>query len=328
MPETLSQSQIDELLNRMRSGNVTEPEEEKTKVKEYDFTSPKKFTKDQLKSLNNLYENFCRVASSYLTSILHNVCEINVVDIEEQRYYEFNNALPDNTLVGMVSFKPTQPQYEETTLMLELSTSFGFLAVDRLMGGSGSLYAPNRDYTEIELALLELVLKNIIKYLNDAWNNYFGVTTDLQSIETNGRLLQAFSPQDVVVIVTLELKGEGFSGNANICMAAENLEAIINSFSMKYAHSMRQQDPDREKAKRELIFDYLKQSDLEIAAVLDQCEMDLGDILRLQVNDVVALNRKISDDISVTVEGAPWYTARIGQTDTKKAVKLVDSLLQ
>ena len=97
---------------------------------------------------------------------------------------------------------------------------------------------------------------------------------------------------------------------------------------MKYAHSMRQQDPDREKAKRELIFDYLKQSDLEIAAVLDQCEMDLGDILRLQVNDVVALNRKISDDISVTVEGAPWYTARIGQTDTKKAVKLVDSLLQ
>ena len=56
--------------------------------------------------------------------------------------------------------------------------------------------------------------------------------------------------------------------------------------------------------------------------------MDLGDILRLQVNDVVALNRKISDDISVTVEGAPWYTARIGQTDTKKAVKLVDSLLQ
>lgn len=46
--------------------------------------SPKKFTKDQLKSLNSLYENFARVASSYITSVLRDVCEIGVAQIEEQ----------------------------------------------------------------------------------------------------------------------------------------------------------------------------------------------------------------------------------------------------
>ena len=52
MAEALSQSQIDELLNRMRSGETAHvPVEHEDKIKEYDFSSPKKFTKDQLKSL-------------------------------------------------------------------------------------------------------------------------------------------------------------------------------------------------------------------------------------------------------------------------------------
>ena len=71
MAEALSQSQIDELLHQMRSGTVEKPQtESKQRIKEYDFSSPKKFTKDQLKSLNNLYENYSRMMSSYFTSVL------------------------------------------------------------------------------------------------------------------------------------------------------------------------------------------------------------------------------------------------------------------
>ena len=96
MAEALSQSQIDELLQRMRSGNVDEaPASEESKVKEYDFTSPKKFTKEQMRSLSTLYENYSRILSVYLTGILRDVIEVEVTQIEEQRYFEYNNALPD-----------------------------------------------------------------------------------------------------------------------------------------------------------------------------------------------------------------------------------------
>lgn len=326
MPEALSQSQIDELLNRMRSGKIEEaPDVSKQKVKEYDFSSPKKFTKDQLKSLNNLYENFSRVLSSYFTSILRSVCEVNIEQIEEQRYYEFNNALPDNTLVAMISFKPESAQYDETTLMMEFPTAFGYLLIDRLMGGSQDLYAPERDYTEIEMALLRLVLENVTQYMQEAWSNFFSLSTGLRSIETNGRLLQAFSQQDIVVIVTLNIQDEQYKGTANICMPAENLEEIINSFSVKYAHSTKQQDPEKERMKKDLVLDYLKRSDLEVEAVLDNCRMSLGDIAMLQVDDVIALNKKIDDDICVNIEGIPWYTARLGERNGKKALKLVST---
>ena len=54
MPEQLSQSQIDALLKKMASGGE-DVQEEKQKIKEYDFKSPKKFTKEQLKAMDGLY---------------------------------------------------------------------------------------------------------------------------------------------------------------------------------------------------------------------------------------------------------------------------------
>lgn len=327
MPEALSQNQIDELLRKMRTGTMEEAAPEpKSKEKLYDFSSPKKFTKDQLKSLNTLYENFSRVLASYFTTILRSVCEITISQIEEQRYQEFNNALPDTTLVGIISCQAEGGTAVDTTLMLELPTAFGFLLIDRLMGGSLKAYAPERDYTEIETALIRLILENTTNYLQEAWSGYFPLNTNLSSIETNGRLLQAFSPQDVVVIVSIDIKEDSFHGTANICMPAENLELIINSFSSKYSHGTKQQDPEKERQKQEVLMDYLKQTDLDVTAYLDICQMSFGEILQLQVNDVICLNRRIDDDISVYVEGVPWYTARMGEFSSKRALKLVESI--
>ena len=329
MADNLSQSQIDELLKKMHSGDkqeAAEVEDPKSKVKEYDFSSPKKFTKDQLNSLNNLYESFSRVAASYFTSILRDLCEVSVVQIEEQRYHEFSNALPDNTLVAMIDFKPQETMYDETVLMMELAQSFGYLLIERLMGATGDVYLPDRDYTDIELAILRTVLDRVTDYLKEAWCNYFAVSTTMRGIETNGRMIQAFAPQDIVVIITMEISSGNFSCTSNICMPSENLDAIIASFSTKFARSSKHQAPEKEQARKDLVMDYLKQSDLLVEAVLDSCQMTFGDVLQLQVNDVIALNKRIDSDIRVTVDGIPWYSARLGELKTKKAVKLIDTI--
>ncbi|MEG1165998.1 MAG: flagellar motor switch protein FliM [Oscillospiraceae bacterium] len=324
MAEALSQNQIDELLNRMRSGAVVEtPPEPKQKIKEYDFSSPKKFTKDQLKSLNSLYENYARVLSSYFTSILRSACEVTISQIEEQRYYEFNNALPDNTLIGIISFLPEGSAFDETTMMIELATSFGFLLIDRLMGGSGEPLAPERDYSEIETSLLKMVMTNITRYMQEVWSSFFSLRAQLRSVETNGRFIQAFSPQDVVVIITFNIDDEYYKGTANICMPTANLEELINSFTKKYNHESKQQDEEKDKEKRDRMLDCLKQSEIEMEAHLDDCMMSLGEISQLQVNDVISLNRKIDEDITVRVEGSPWFKARLGEFDAHKALKLV-----
>ena len=326
MAEKLSQSQIDELLNRMKSGTLDDStkEKEEERAKEYDFSSPKKFTKDQLKSLNTLYENFSRVLAIYLTGILRNICDIEVVQVEEQRYHEFNNALPDSTLIGLISLNSEGNDYDGSTLIMQLPTNFGFLMIDRLMGGMGEVYAPEREYTEIELSLIDLVMSNMNKQIEETWSKFFPLKTTLLRVETNGRMLQAYSQQDVVVIVSLEVKSDSFNGMFNICMPAENLEQVIDSLSVKYAHSVRHQNPEREQKKRELLLGYIKESDLTVEAILNEFKMSLSDISLLQPGDVIDLNKKIDSPITVNVEDVSWCTAIMGEINQKKALKLVE----
>ncbi len=330
MAEALSQSQIDDLLNKMREGSSStdEPTEVKDNVKLYDFSSPRKFTKDQLNSLNTLFENYARILAVYLTGVLSDVCTIEVSGIEEQRYYEFNNSIPDSTLVALISFEPDVKDCAPSTMLLQIPTSYGYLLIDRLLGGLGPAISPDREYTEIELTLLTVVINHMVSYIEESWLNFFPLKVRLQSIEVNGRLLQAYSQQDIVVITSLEIKDIHHTGIVNICMPATNLDGVISSFGARYTQAVRLADSQREQMRQDLIMGHIRQSDLKVEAILDECPMNLNDLIYLQKGDVITLNAKMYNDIDVKVAGIPWCTARIGEFEDNKAIKIVDILQQ
>lgn len=325
MPEKLSQNQIDALLQKFTTNEhaVVVELEDKKRIREYDFRSPKKFTKEQLKALDSLHENFSRMLSSYLSGLLRVFSEVTVIQIEEQRYYEYNNALPDSTLIAMIDMHPVnKKKYSDATFIMDMSPTVGFTMIDRLLGGPGTGSDMLRDFTEIETAILTNILNKFCARLQDAWCNYIDVGVELRNIETNARLLQTLPPEDIVVIVLLNIKVKNMQGNISICIPAVNLEEMIDNFSMKYARATKRHDPEKEIVKRQVILETLTESDLEVKAVLDELTLDLRDILRLQVEDIIPLSKSIDSDIKVMVDDTPWFNGKMGETKQKKAVKL------
>ena len=325
MPEQLSQSQIDALLKKMASGGE-DVQEEKQKIKEYDFKSPKKFTKEQLKAMDGLYDTFSRMLASFFSGLLRTVCEITVVQIEEQRYYEYNNALPDTALVGLVEMRPENKRYEGSTFILDMSTSVGFYLVDRVLGGPGSGFNLSRDYTDIEIAILTNIIDKITQRLQETWQNNLPISANLAEIQTNARLLQVFAPEDVVLIVILNVKLGQVEGNLNICMPAEFLESVMHTFSLRYARPAKHQDRDKEEQKKRIILENVCESDMEIRVIFDQFQLELQEIMQLQPDDVIPLAKRVDSDVLVTVDKIPWFTAKLGQTKKKKAIRLNDIL--
>lgn len=325
MPEQLSQSQIDALLKKMASGGE-DVQEEKQKIKEYDFKSPKKFTQEQLKAMDGLYETFSRMLASFFSGLLRTVCEITVVQIEEQRYYEYNNALPDTALVGLVEMRPENKRYEGSTFILDMSTSVGFYLVDRVLGGPGSGFNLSRDYTDIEIAILTNIIDKITQRLQETWQNNLPISANLAEIQTNARLLQVFAPEDVVLIVILNVKLGQVEGNLNICMPAEFLESVMHTFSLRYARPAKHQDRDKEEQKKRIILENVCESDMEIRVIFDQFQLELQEIMQLQPDDVIPLAKRVDSDVLVTVDKIPWFTAKLGQTKKKKAIRLNDIL--
>ena len=132
MADVLSQAQIDALLNAVRSGDKDLEQangSQERKYQKYDFSSPRKFTKDRIKMLSGIFENYSRVISSRLNGRLRSNCEVTVENIEEQRYYEFANALTEGDVLGMIDVE-LKDVIQETPAMLFISTATALSMMD------------------------------------------------------------------------------------------------------------------------------------------------------------------------------------------------------
>ena len=332
MPDILSQSQIDALLKGLSSGDVSTEDTEqagKKKVKEYDFRSPKKFTKEQLRTIDSLHETLSRLLSTYFSGVLRVFADVSVLQVEEQRYYEYNNALPDTALIGLIDLQPKTHNINESTLMLDMSTNIGFFLIDRLLGGPGDGYALSRDFTEIEIAVLANVYQKLVGYMQDSWCDYIDVSCGLDSIETNPRLLQIYAPEDIVVIVVLSVKLRELEGTISVCIPAMGLEEMLSDFTSKYSRvNKKMSDESKENMRKQIITESLYDSGLDVRAVFEDTKLELSDILRLRVNDIIPLDKHVNGNVDLYVNNAPWFTGKLGTVKNKKAVKITGMVEQ
>jgi len=331
MAEVMSQKQIDELLGNLQSGHVdfNEIEEQSTavKVKEYDFMSPKKFTREQLKLLENVFDSFSRIFSLQLAGMLRSSCDMEILQVEEEEYKEFNNALGDSVLVGVIGMHNEENKIDDKQILIELSRPVSFSIMDRLLGGTGRGYDISRDYTEIELSLLEYVFKQIPPLLNSAWNNYIEMNHTLDMIETNSRLIQSIQSNEAVAIVAIQITLENLKGNMNICLPESALKEIFRVFNSKYIRLPQKDDPEVEHQRKDAILQSLKGSPLKISAILGKTEITLKDVLTLRAGDIIPLNTHVDNNtIVIEVEDSPWFTGVIGTKKKKYAVKINKTL--
>ena len=329
MAEVLSQSQIDALLNSMRSGGDVDQAEEKQpekKYRKYDFTTPRKFTKDRLKMLNGIFENYTRVIGSRLNAQLRTTCEITVESIEEQKFYEFNNALTEGDVLAMVDVTIQSregggtPILAQDPVMVFLSTSTGLGMMDRMMGSEGDIdreVPSDYTYTDLELQLYELLLKDIIAPMAHSWENYVPIAFEYNRTEVNPTLVQLLNLDETVVLVDMKMDFSGSEGRMSIVLPGSVLMSVFGEVNRE---SMGRKVASEDNSKE--IFDKLRDSTLEIVAELGQTQLSLSDIYHLSVGDVVDLGRSKDAPIFLEIGGYQWFTGRMGTHKKNMAIKI------
>ncbi|MGN0678268.1 MAG: flagellar motor switch protein FliM [Oscillospiraceae bacterium] len=321
--DVLTQAQIDEMLKSVAMG--TEPivtQTEEVKVKEYDFRAPKKFTKEQIKVLESIFENYARLLSSYLTGMLRLYSKVTLLNIEEQRYSEFNNALPDYVIMGMVDLGIKNDEISETDVIVQISNTITYTMIDRLLGGKGEFSDINRDFTEIEITIMTDIMRSFAEMFKEPWMTHIDLEPRLIGIETNSRVVQTIGHEDTVIIVALEVEVNAQTSIVSVCIPAINLDEIMGKFIPRYTRSGRKTDANREQERRDNIMAGLSTTDLEVKAILGTINLDLYEVLTLQVNDVIPLDKKISENIEVKIGDKLWCNGKVGTYNNKKAIMI------
>jgi len=326
--DVLTQAQIDEMLKNVAMGAepvVTKNEE--TQVKEYDFRAPKKFTKEQIKILESIFENYARLLSSYLTGKLRLYCRVSLLNIEEQRYNEFNNALPDYVIMGMVDLGIKNDEISETDVIVQVSNPVTYTMIDRLLGGKGEYSDTSRDFTEIEITIMTDVMRSFADLLKEPWLTHIDLEPRLIGIETNSRVVQTIGHEDTVIIVALEVEINNQKSIVSVCIPAINLDEIMSKFIPRYSGTRRKTDATREQERRDSIMTGISTTDLVVKAILGEINLDMYEVLTLQVNDVIPLDKKISENILVRVGERDWCDGKLGTYNNKKAI-MVENFIE
>lgn len=320
MGDVLSQNEIDALLNALSSGelDVDEIKENGEKqVKDYDFARPSKFSKEHLRTLEIIFEHYGRLLSTNLPVYLRRNVQIEVMNSEAVTYQEFSNALSNPVLLGIVNFAPLQG-----SIIIEMATNLGYAIVDRMLGGRGEALEKIREYSEIELLILERIFIVCVNLLHEPWQNVVEITPRLERIETNSQYAQIISPSEMIAIITINVKIGDVEGLMNICLPYITVEDVIDKLNTKYWYANMQQYDETDYA--DAIEVLIRKAQIPIKAVLGTSTISVSDFSMLQVGDIIRLDRKAEEELDVYVGNIKKFTALPGASGDNYAVRVTE----
>ena len=318
MSDVLSQSEIDNLLQSLSNGDVDIEEMKKSSenvVKDYDFARPSKFSKEHLRTLEIIFEHYGRLLSTTLPIYLRKNIQVEVMNSEAVTYMEFTNALSNPVLLGIVDFSPLQG-----SIILEMASKLGFAFVDRMLGGEGNPLDKTRDFTEIELLIIERIMNSCVELLREPWENVLDVYPRMERIETNSQFAQIISPSEMIAIVTLNIKLGEVEGLMNICLPYLTLEPVMDKLNTKFWYSNMQEKADESYS--DDIEVLIRKAEIPITAVLGNSSINVSDFAALQVGDIIRLDTKVDDELSVFVGNLKKFTALPGEFGKDYAVRV------
>lgn len=323
MANILSQNEIDELLSVLTSGQdvaaeAPEPEPE-AKVRVYDFRTANKFSKEQIRTLHFIYDNYASRLSTFLSGTLRVICEAEVLSIEEQTFSELSNSMPSPVVASIISMPPLQG-----SSLFWVSPAVAYEIISRLLGGTGEKQAIDKSFTEIELSIMERVIKSMLSIMNEAWEKINKVNAHLERIETSPQYVQIVSANEPIAIITMKVSIGETTDIINICLPHVALQPIAKQLVMQtwYSDSQRHvQSSNGNEVGRNLSGVYLT-----LNVVFNETKATVKDILNTEVGDVIQVDHNINAPVTVKVEHIPKFRGFVGMQGSNYAVKVTDIL--
>ena len=322
MGEVLSQQEIDNLLAALSTGELDANEMQDTEekpVKDYDFKRPVKFSKEHLRTLEIIFEHYGRLLSTNLPIYLRKNVQVSVNSSETVTFSEFSNALSNPIILSIVNFAPLQGN-----IIMELSLNIGFAIIDRMLGGQGNALERTREFSEIEMAILEKILVACMQMLREPWKNVVEIEPVLDRIETKPQFAQIIAPSDMIAIVTLNIRIGEVDGLMNICLPYFTLESIMDNLNTKFWYSTMQDSSDENY--QEHLESLVKRVNIPLRAILGRSSISVNDFMNLQLGDIIRLDSEINGDLMVYVGNIKKFTAVPGSSKEKYAVQVTSVL--
>jgi flagellar motor switch protein FliM len=319
--EVLSQNEIDALLSALSTGEMDadelKKEQTEKKVKVYDFKRALRFSKDQIRSLTRIHDNFARLLTTFFSAQLRTYVQITVASADQIPYEEFIRSIPKMTILNVFEVPPLDGR-----ILMEVNPNIAYALMDRMMGGKGTSVNNVENLTEIETKIMSNTFERAFENYLEAWSTIVEMEPQLADFEVNPQFLSMVSPNETVVVISLNTTIGETSGMMNICIPHVVLEPIIPKLSAHYY--MQTDKKDRVPEEIERLEKHIQSAEVSVVSELGNSEISIQDFLMLDIGDVIELNKQIEQPLIIKVGDIPKFIGQPGKVNKKLAIQVLD----
>ncbi len=318
MADILSQDEIDALMGIVddaESPAETEESQER-QIMLYDFKRPNRVSKEQLRAIRGIHDKMARNLASEMSATLRSIIEIQLQSVDQMTYGEFLMSLPSPTSFNVFSIKPL-----DGSAVLEINPSIVFPMIDRLLGGKGDQYDTERELSDIEMTLLDNILKVMMAKLKESWAPIYELIPIIESKESSPNVIQIVAQNEIVVMVVLEITIGETSGMINLAYPVIHLESILSRLASK---DIMVGERSAKKSRSRELKELLKRADILNEAILGTTHLSIKKILDLEIGDVIKLNAPESNEAIITIDKKELFKGEMGIHNYKKTLKITE----
>lgn len=315
--DLLSQDEIDALLHGVDSGAVdTEPEPDPGIARTYDFASQDRIIRGRMPTLEMVNERFVRLWRIGLFNLIRRSADLSVRGIELIKFGDYLHQLYVPTNLNLIKFKPLRG-----TGLVVFEPKLVFAVVDNFFGGDGRYPTriEGREFTPTEMRVIQLMLKQTFADMAEAWAPVLDVECEYINSEINPHFANIVTPREYVVVSRFHVELEGGGGEIHITLPYSMLEPIRELLDA----GIQSDRVDRDESWNVSMREQLMGSEVTVSSVLAKRSIDLRQLTRLKVGDILPID--LPAEVPVCVEGIPVFTGRFGTAGGYNVVKITET---
>jgi flagellar motor switch protein FliM len=319
----LSQDEIDALLTTVSGGQSDEEisasvaQVQEKSVITYDFKHPNRVSKDQVRTLENMHDNFSGHVGSTLSAMLRTMIDVDLVSVDQINYSEYIMSLVSPSCTYTFAAQPL-----EGLCIIDFNPTLAFAFIDRVFGGGEKVLEIERELTGIERAVMSKITRKIFADLEKSWLNMVPIKIEEKSFETNPQFIQIIPSGETVIVVSMQMKIFKTTGLLTICYPYVSLEPVLVKLSAQNwidATKKKSVEGSTESNKQNL-----QKVGVDVELILATARLKMKDFLNLKLGDIIATDTSITSEAELMVAGKKKFICRPGLFGKKRAGQIID----
>lgn len=328
MAQVLSQDEVDALLSAVNDdadlGEETDfdddyGDEESENVQAYDLTNQDRVIRGRMPILEIIYERFIRSFRVSLSNSLRKISTISMISTDLLKFGEFINTLPIPSCMCIMRFNELRGP-----ALLVFESKLAYAIIDSYFGGTDRPFTKieGKEFTPIELSFMKRVMDMAIDDLEEAWAPVHKIDAQYNRTEINPQFVGVVPPSDVIITTTFEVEFESASGTIMVVIPYSTIEPIKQKLSSSY----QTENDTIDSLWTQSMQEHVQDTDATAIVKLGDTSISIGDLVSLQIGDIIPLSQEVSGELPLEIEGIQKMKCLAGEHKGNRAVQITKVL--